>query len=59
MVSVIGILVLSGLAQMISLPAAIDIPAISHGLMWLCAGITLISGIWYVVRNWDSIGTMK
>lgn len=59
MVSVIGILGLSALAQIVTLPALIDIPAIAAVLMWLCAAITLVSGVWYVVKNWDSIGTMR
>lgn len=59
MVSVIGILGISGLGQIVLLPEAMNIPLISNTLMWLCAGITLISGVWYVIQNWDSIDTMK
>ena len=59
MASVIGILGLSALEQIVSLPEAVNIPVISHILMWICAVITLISGAWYVIRNWESIGSMK
>lgn len=59
MVSVIGILGLSALAQLVALPEVFSIPLIANSLMWLCAGITLISGVWYIAENWDSIGTMK
>lgn len=59
MVSVIGILALSALAQLTTLPASIDIALISHVLMWICAAITLVSGVQYMVKNWNAIGSMK
>ncbi len=55
MVSVVGILALEAVGQLVPLP--LDIPLISNVLMWICAGVTLISGVWYLVQNWDAVGT--
>lgn len=59
MVSVISILGLNGLGQFISLPASFDLSLIANILIWLCAVITIISGAEYMIKNWDSVNTMK
>lgn len=59
MVSVIGILVLSALTQLITLPAGLDIALTAQVLMWICAIVTVISGADYMIKNWDAVNVTK
>lgn len=57
MVSIIAILLLLSITHFIVLP--FSIVTISHILMWITAGITVISGIQYLVENIDCINVTK
>ncbi len=57
MISISGILLLLAINDVT--PLSIDIPLISNILMWICAAITLVSGIEYLIKNKDCIVTDK
>lgn len=57
MVSIVGILLLKTIEHFVTL--SIDINAISNGLMWVTAVITVISGIDYLYKNRKFVNTTK
>lgn len=57
MVSVVGVLALYSVDQFVKLP--ISIPLISQVLIWICAVITIVSGVQYLVRNWGCVNATK
>ena len=59
MASVIGILALLSIAQIVAVPEWLNIIFISQILMWITAGITVISGAEYLIANKGSINTTK
>lgn len=59
MVAVIGILLLCAISDIVALPEWINIPFISHTLMWLATIITIVSGAQYIFENRQSINTTK
>lgn len=59
MVAVIGILLLCAISDITALPEWINVPLISHTLMWLATVITIVSGAQYLFDNRQSINTTK
>lgn len=57
MISIIAILLLLSVSQFMTI--GLPIVTISHVLMWITAGITIISGIQYLVENKDCINVTK
>lgn len=57
LLAIIAILVMLSLGQFLDLD--MQIVTISHWLMWITAGITIFSGIQYVIDNFDSINVTK
>ncbi len=57
MIALTVILALAALGEAVPLP--FDAALVSKVLMWVCAGITIVSGVWYLVQNWDCVGNMK
>ena len=59
MLSVISILMLCTVDQFVPLPAWLEIGAVSHTLMWISAVITIISGVDYIWKNWDTVSETR
>lgn len=60
MVSIVVILLLCTLSGWNVFPGmSAWVPVVSHVLIWVCAAITLISGVQYLIRNWSSISVTK
>ncbi len=57
MISIIAILLMLSISQFMIL--SLPILTISHVLMWITAGITIISGIQYLIENIDCINVTK
>ena len=59
MVSIIAILLLCGLLIMQVLPAAFSVYWTSRILIWICAVVTVLSGLDYLFKNRNSVNTTK
>lgn len=59
MVSIIAILLMQELLESGLLSSQFPVSSIGRGLIWVCAAVTLISGMDYLKDNWSSVNTTK
>lgn len=59
MTAIITIMVGLAYNDLFTLPSFINLPLISHILMWICAAVTVASGIEYLVQNRSTVNTTK